>query len=108
MTYGDSTKVQNLVWGSAKAVVPAGVTSALESATALINSKLNLKSELSGADKPARFDDITNQLAAGIIQEQKDPGVKSQSTVRGEQMLQDYMDDTTIKSRGESYHIRFA
>ena len=108
MSYGDATKVQNLVWGSAKSVVPAGVASALESATNYINSELNIATELTGDDKPVRLDAIANELAAGILLEQKEPTEESQATIRGNKMLESYKDETSRKSRGESYHLRFA
>jgi hypothetical protein len=105
MVYGSATEVQNIVWGSAKSVVPAGITSALTSATNFINSELNIVSELTGDDLPPSLTAIANELAAGIIAEQKDPSKESQPTVRGKAMLQSYKDETSTKSRGESYHI---
>jgi hypothetical protein len=107
MAYGSATTVQELVWGTAKANTPAGVTSALSSATDYINAKLNIRTELTGDDKPTIFDNIANQLAAGMLQEQRDPRQESQRTVMGKAMLKDYMDDTTHKTRGESYHMGY-
>lgn len=107
MVYGTAATVESLVYGAAKANTPAGVTSALQSATDYINSKLNIRTELTGDDEPVAFESIANQLAAGMLQEQRDPRSESQRTVMGKQMLQDYMDDTTSSVRGESYHIRF-
>jgi hypothetical protein len=107
MVYGVAADVQELVWGAAKANTPAGVTTALESATSQINIGLNIRTELTGDDKPAEFDSIANNLAAGILQEQRDPRQESQRTVMGKQMLKDYKDQTSSKSRGESYHMRY-
>lgn len=106
MAYGTANTVMELVWGSVKANVPSGVTSALISATDIINSKLNIKVELTGDDLPTQFDSIANQLAAGMLQEQRDPKIKSQRTLTGESLLKDYMDDSNSTSRGESYHMR--
>ena len=106
MVYGTAATVETLVYGTAKAVTPTGVTSALQSATDFINSKLNIRLELTGDDKPIKFESIANQLAAGMLQEQRDPRAESQRTIMGKQMLDDFMDQTT-SSRGESYHIRF-
>ena len=55
---------------------------------------------------PEAFESIANQIAAGMLQEQRDPRAESQRTIMGKQMLDDYMDQST-SSRGESYHIRF-
>jgi len=107
MVYGTSATVQSLVWGTAKANAPTGVTSALQSATDYINAKLNIRSELTGDEKPAQFESIANQLAAGILQEQRDPKQESQRTVMGKQMLKDYMDESHGVSRGESYHMGY-
>jgi hypothetical protein len=106
MVYGTAATVETLVYGTAKAVTPTGVTSALQSATDFINVKLNLRTELTGDDKPVAFESIANQIAAGMLQEQRDPRSESQRTIMGKQMLDDFMDQTT-SIRGESYHIRF-
>lgn len=107
MVYGTSTTVQSLVWGSAKANAPVGVTSALQSATDYINFKLNIKTELTGDDLPTAFESIANQLAAGILQEQRDPSNESQRTIMGKQMLEDFKDETSFSTRGESYHMGY-
>ena len=107
MAYGTADTVQKLVWGAAKANTPEGVTSSLQSATDFINGKLNIKDTLTGDNLPAIFDSIANQLAAGMLQEQRDPRQESQRTIMGKQMLKDYMDDSTSETRGESYHMRF-
>jgi len=107
MAYGTASTVQELVWGAAKANTPAGVTSALASATDFINAKLNIRTELTGDDLPTIFDSIANQIAAGILQEQRDPRQESQRTVMGKQLLRDYMDETTTKTRGRSYHMGY-
>lgn len=107
MVYGTAATVETLVYGSAKANTPAGVTSALQTATDYINGKLNIRVELTGDDEPVAFESIANQIAAGILQEQRDPRSESQRSIMGKQMLDDYMDDTTSSVRGESYHIRF-
>ena len=106
MVYGTAATVETLVYGTAKAVTPTGVTSALQSATDFINVKLNLRTELTGDNLPVAFESIANQIAAGMLQEQRDPRAESQRTIMGKQMLDDYMDQST-SSRGESYHIRF-
>jgi len=106
MVYGTAATVETLVYGTAKAVTPTGVTSALQSATDFINVKLNLRTELTGDNLPVAFESIANQIAAGMLQEQRDPRSESQRTIMGKQMLDDYMDQST-SSRGESYHIRF-
>ena len=106
MVYGTAATVETLVYGTAKAVTPTGVTSALQSATDFINVKLNLRVELTGDNLPVAFESIANQIAAGMLQEQRDPRAESQRTIMGKQMLDDYMDQST-SSRGESYHIRF-
>jgi hypothetical protein len=107
MVYGTASTVETLVYGTAKANTPAGVTSALQSATDFINAKLNIRLELTGDDLPIAFESIANQLAAGILQEQRDPRSESQRTIMGKQMLEDFKDQTTSGVRGESYHIRF-
>jgi hypothetical protein len=107
MVYGTASTVETLVYGTAKATTPAGVTSALQTATDYINAKLNIRVELTGDDLPVAFESIANQLAAGILQEQRDPRSESQRTIMGKQMLDDFRDDTTSSVRGESYHIRF-
>ena len=106
MVYGTAATVETLVYGTAKAVTPTGVTSALQSATDFINVKLNLRTELTGDNLPVAFESIANQIAAGMLQEQRDPRAESQRTIMGKQMLDDFMDQTT-SIRGESYHIRF-
>lgn len=106
MVYGTAATVETLVYGTAKAVTPTGVTSALQSATDYINVKLNLREELTGDNEPVAFESIANQIAAGMLQEQRDPRSESQRTIMGKQMLDDFMDQTT-SIRGESYHIRF-
>ena len=106
MVYGTAATVETLVYGTAKAVTPTGVTSALQSATDFINVKLNIRTELTGDNLPVAFESIANQIAAGMLQEQRDPRAESQRTIMGKQMLDDYMDQST-SSRGESYHIRF-
>lgn len=107
MAYGNAIDVQELVWGTAKANAPAGVTTALESATSKINIALNIRVELTGDDLPSEFTSIANNLAAGILQEQRDPRQESQRTIMGKQMLNDYRDQTSSKTRGESYHIGY-
>ena len=107
MVYGTAATVETLVYGTAKAVTPTGVTSALQSATDFINAKLNIRVELTGDNLPTQFESIANQLAAGMLQEQRDPRGESQRTVMGKQMLDDYKDDSNSTTRGESYHMRF-
>ncbi len=68
---------------------------------------ITFDAELTGDDEPVQFESIANQLAAGILQEQRDPRAESQRTIMGKQMLDDYMDQSTSTTRGESYHIRF-
>lgn len=104
--YGDTTDVQELLWGAARPAVPPAVTTALETATDIINDELNLNKELTGNDIPPKLHKIATLLAVGILQESRKPEVKSQSTLRGETMLQRFKDDTTETSRGESVHIR--
>jgi len=106
MSYGSATTVQELVWGAAKANTPASVTSALVSATDYINAKLNIREELTGDDLPTEFTSIANQLAAGMIQEQRDPDNESQRTIMGKELLKEYMDDSNSTTRGQSYHTR--
>lgn len=106
MAYGTATTVQELVWGAAKSTTPASVTSALSTATIMINSALNIKEELTGTDIPTQFDAIANLLAAGILQEARKPEEKAQNTFKGEQLLDEFKDDSTEVSRGESYHMR--
>jgi len=79
----------------------------LQAASDYINGKLNIRVELTGDDEPVAFESIANQIAAGILQEQRDPRAESQRTIMGKQMLDDFMDQTTSSVRGESYHIRF-
>ena len=107
MVYGNATDVQELVWGAAKANTPAGVTTALETATDYINGTLNIRVELTGDDLPTIFTSIANQLAAGMLQEQRDPRQESQRTIMGKQLLKDFMDSSTTKTRGESYHMGY-
>ena len=107
MVYGTAATVETLVYGTAKATTPTGVTSALQSATDFINAKLNIRLELTGDDLPAAFESIANQIAAGILQEQRDPRAESQRSIMGKQMLMDYKDDSNSTTRGESYHMRF-
>ena len=107
MAYGVVATVQELVWGAAKANTPAGVTSSLVTATSIINSKFNIKTELTGDDLPAIFNEMANLLAAGMLQEMKDPEVKSQNTIRGEMLMTEYKDETGGETRGESYHTAY-
>jgi len=108
MAYGSATTVQELAWGAAKANTPAGVTAALVTATSVINSKFNIKTELTGDALPTIFGVIANILAAGMLQEMKDPDVKSQNTIRGEAMMAEYKDETSLEdSRGEPYHMGY-
>ena len=103
--YGDATDVQELLWGAARPSVPPAITTALETATDIINDELNIDVELTGNDIPPKFHKIANQLALGILQEQRKPDIESQATKRGMSMLNKYKDDTTETSRGQSYHL---
>ena len=107
MAYGTPTTVQELVWGAAKSSVPASVTSALATATIIINSALNIREELTGTDIPTQFDAIANLLAAGILQESRKPEEKAQNTFKGEQLLDEIKDEMTDVSRGEAFHLKF-
>lgn len=107
MAYGSAVTVQELIWGTAKANTPAGVTAALVGATDLINSEFNIKTELTGDDLPSIFTSMANFLAAGMIQENKEPDVKSQYTMRAETLMQKYRDQTGSKSRGEPNHMAY-
>lgn len=107
MAYGVASTVQELVWGAAKANTPAGVTAALVTATAIINSKFNIKTELTGDALPAIFAEMANLLAAGMLQEMKEPETKSQNTLRAEMLMTEYKDETGDVTRGESAHMAY-
>jgi len=107
MAYGTATTVQELVWGAAKSSVPSSVTAALAVATEIINSTLNIKTELTGTDIPVQFNAIANLYAAGIIQEARKPEEKAQNTFKAEELLNLIKDEMTDVSRGEAYHMRF-
>ena len=106
MVYGVAATVQKLVWGAAKSTVPDSVTEALVVTTIMINAELNLRKDLAAGDKPATIDAISNLLAAGMIQEQREPKEKSQNTIKGEKLLEKFKDQTTGITRGEPYHIK--
>lgn len=107
MAYGDATKVQNLAFGGAKATVPASVATALETATEFINGELNIETELTGTDKPSWIDTIANLMAAGILQEARNPEEQSQNSRKAEKMLELHKSNTDEVSRGEPMHLGY-
>ncbi len=107
MVYGDATKTQNLAFGGAKTTVPASVNTALETATVFIDGMLNIDKELTGTDKPSWIDTIANLMAAGILQEQREPDVQSQNSIKANKLLESHLDDTTEVSRGESMYLGY-
>lgn len=107
MAYGDSTKTQNLAFGGAKTTTPPSVDTALETATVFINGMLNIDKDLTGDSKPSWIDTIANLMAAGILQEQREPDVQSQNSIKANKLLESHMDDVTEVSRGESMYLGY-
>lgn len=107
MSYGVGTEVEKLVWGNTRPTPPVVVVTALTTATDIINDALNIRVELTGNDIPPRFAKIAELFAAGIIQEQRKPEVKSQNTMRAEKLLDGFKDEGSELSRGEAGSVVF-
>jgi len=105
-SYGTDAEVQQLVWGAARSVVPASVTAARTTATAVINAKLGLAKDIATAKVPNQVNVICNLLSAGIIQEQRKPEAEAQNSKRGMALLEDYMSEGT-EVLGEWGHTSF-
>jgi len=105
-SYGTDAEVQQLVWGAARSTVPASVTAARSTATAVINAKLGLDADITAAKVPNQINVICNLLSAGIIQEQRKPEAESQNSKRGMELLTDYMSEGT-EILGEWGHTAF-
>lgn len=67
--YGDTTEIQKLAWGGARASVPDVVTAVQNQVTALINLALNRRDDYSTV--PEYIDQIANTVCSDILKIQK-------------------------------------
>lgn len=88
MAYGNTTTIQQLLWGGVKASVPGNVSAANDEATTIINLVLNRNDDFSTV--PTHVERIANMIAAEIV---RTPMVKREEIINmSKLLLSAYMD----------------